>query len=111
MRQETTEPLLPKIPLRWLIGLVTFCSVAFEIIRRAIVFHQPWAMMGTIVLASLLVPILFYLLSFFLASLYCLITSAILGQSLPGPVYHPTKVMPTSEPDLTANNDTNSEQT
>ena len=89
------EPLLPKISLRWLIGLVTVCAVAMGVVQQAITTGQMWAVLTTVVIASLVLPLMMNAGTFSLASLFSMIGSAAVGAEQPARVYSPTTEMPT----------------
>ena len=89
-----SEPFLPKISLRWLIGLVTVSAVAMGIIQQAVTEGQIWAVLLTVFIASLLLPVLVYVGTFSLASLFSTIGSAAVGQEKPQRIYVPTAEMP-----------------
>lgn len=88
------EPFLPKISLRWLIGLVTICACAMGLIQQAITTGQMWAVLATVVIASVLLPVLLYVGTFTLASLFSTIGSAAVGLENPAKLYSPTTEMP-----------------
>jgi len=87
------EPFLPKISLQWLIGLVTVSAVAMGIVQQAVTKGQMWAVLLTVCIASLLLPVLMYVGTFSLASLFSTIGSAAVGQEKPQRVYVPTAEM------------------
>ncbi|MDV6028686.1 hypothetical protein [Stieleria sp.] len=89
-----TEPFLPKISLRWLIGLVTVCAVAMGVVQQAITTGQLWAVLTTVLIATLTLPFLMYVGSFSLASLFSTLGSAAMGPEQPMRVHAPTTEMP-----------------
>ena len=91
-----SEPFLPKISLRWLIGLVTISAIAMGVIQQAITTGQMWAVLSTVLIASVLVPVLMYVGTFSLASLFSTIGSAAVGLEKPPKVNSPTAQMPTA---------------
>ncbi|MCO8125004.1 hypothetical protein NHH03_24925 [Stieleria sp. TO1_6] len=88
------EPILPKISLSGLIGLVTASAVAMGIVQQAVTNGQTWAVLTTIALAAIVVPVLMYVGTFSAASLFSTIGSAAMGPDAPQVVYVPTAVMP-----------------
>ncbi|MCA9140840.1 MAG: hypothetical protein KDB00_28915 [Planctomycetales bacterium] len=88
------EPFLPKISLRWLIGLVTVCACAMGVIQQAISTGSQWAVLATVVIASIAMPVLMYVATFALASLFSTIGSAAVGLESPAKIYVPTTKMP-----------------
>ena len=94
-----TEPFLPKISLRWLIGLVTVCAVAMGVVQQAITTGQLWAVLATVLIAALALPFLMYVGSFSLASLFSTIGSAAVGPEQPLRVHVPTTEMPVAMAD------------
>lgn len=100
-----SEPFLPKISLRWLIGLVTVSAVGMGVIQQAVTTGQMWAVLLTVFIASVLLPILMYVGTFSLASLFSTIGSAAVGLEPPPRVYVPTTEMPdgNSTRDVTPN--------
>jgi hypothetical protein len=91
-----TERFLPRISLRWLIGLVTVSAIAMGIVQQAVATGQIWAVLITVAIASVLLPVLMYVGTFALASLFSTIGSAAVGHETPPPVYLPTTEMPGS---------------
>ncbi len=70
------EPLLPKVSLRWLIGLVTICSLSMAVIQQAVVNRQTWSILLSLALASIVLPAVLYVATFSLASLFAAFGSA-----------------------------------
>ncbi len=97
MADSDTEPLMPKISLSWLIGLVTLCAIAMGIIQRAVSTGSTWSIMVTIIIASALVPFLWYAGTFALAMLFSSIGSAAAGEDAPQAIYTPTTQMPPTQ--------------
>jgi len=70
------EPLLPTVSLRSLIGLVTVCSLSMAVVQQAFTNQQTWAVLLTVVIAAVVIPILVYVATFSLASLFATLGSA-----------------------------------
>ena len=94
MSQPPKEPLLPKIPLIALIGLVTTSAVVMAVVRQAVATQQMWAVLITVAVATVLSPALLYLATFALASLFSTVGSAAAGPERPSRVHVPTPRMP-----------------
>lgn len=91
--RTVNEPFLPRISLSWLIGLVTVCAVAMGVIQQAVMTGAMWAVLTTVAIASLVLPLLLYVGTFSLASLFSTIGSAAVGPDRPVPIYVPTGAM------------------
>ena len=91
-----SEPFLPKVSLRWLIGLVTVSAIAMAVILRAVTQGQMGWVLLTVFIASLVLPFLMYVGTFALASLFSTIGSAAMGPDNPERVYAATTEMPRS---------------
>lgn len=88
------EPFLPKISLRWLIGLVTLCAIAMAVILQAVTQGQMGWVLLTVFIVSLVLPFVMYVGTFALASLFSTIGSAAMGPDGPERVYSATTEMP-----------------
>ncbi|WP_147865961.1 hypothetical protein [Stieleria maiorica] len=93
-----SEPFLPKISLRWLIGLVTVCAAAMGVVQQAVSNGQPWAVLTTVLIAVVTLPLLMCVATFSLASLFSTIGSAAIGPEQPAKVYVPATRMPDVTP-------------
>mgnify|MGYP001819632564 FL=1 len=91
-----SEPFLPKVSLRWLIGLVTACAIAMAVILQAVNRGQVGWVLLTVFIASLVLPFLMYVGTFALASLFSTIGSAAMGADAPERVHVATTEMPRS---------------
>lgn len=88
------EPFMPKISLRWLIGFVTVCAVSMGIFQQALTRGQMWAVLLAIAISSVLLPALFYVGTFSLASLFSSVGAAAVAVEAPEKLYTPTLEMP-----------------
>lgn len=88
------EPLLPKISLRWLIGLVTVCSLSMAVVQQALMHRQTWSVMMTVAIAATVLPLMIYAGSFAVASFFASIGSAVIRPTVSSPQHVPTSVMP-----------------
>lgn len=104
---NVSEPVLPKISLRWLIGAVTISALVMAAILQAFREGQTAWVLVTVFVAALIVPLLMYAGTFALASLFSTIGSAAAGQDSPERIYLATTEMPSSVPssDLSVSGD------
>ena len=88
------EPFLPKISLRLLIGAVTISAIAMGVVQQAVTAGQTWAVLASVLIAAILVPVLLYIATFSLASLFSTLGSAAVGPEKPQVIHRPTDRMP-----------------
>lgn len=88
------EPFLPKISLRLLIGAVTISAIAMGVVQQAVTAGQTWAVLASVLIAAILVPVLLYIATFSLASLFSTLGSAAVGPEKPQVIHRPTEHMP-----------------
>ncbi|MEO1526168.1 MAG: hypothetical protein AAFX06_12080 [Planctomycetota bacterium] len=88
------EPLLPQIPLIGLIGLVALSAVIMAVFHQAATAQQLWAIMASIGIATALLPVLLYLVTFGLAMIFSEIGAAAAPAQEQERVHAPTAEMP-----------------
>lgn len=91
---SSSEPLLPQIPLKLLIGLVTVSAVMMGVVQQAFMHQQMWSVLLTVVIASMLLPLLIYAGSFAIASLFATVGQVAIGHRPERDVHQPTATMP-----------------
>ncbi len=98
MSKASSTPMLPKISLRLLIGVVTLSGVAMAIFQQAIAHHTTWAVMAMAAILALVTPFLLYVGSFSLASLFSTVGAVAAGDAQQQRVHTPTQWMPGQVP-------------
>ena len=90
------EHFMPKISLRRLIGFVTACAISMGVFQQALTRGQIWAVLLAIAISSILLPALFYIGTFSLASLFSTVGAVADAAEEPEKLYTPTLKMPDS---------------
>ena len=90
-------PVLPKISLRLLIGVVTLSAVSMAIIQHAWTSESTWATVTMAAIFATLVPFLFYAGAYSLAGMFSSVGQVAAGPGSEKPVHTPTMVMPTAD--------------
>ena len=94
MSAQNPPPLLPKISLRLLIGVVTLSAFSMGVVQQALTTGALWAILTSSVIASLMIPFLFYIASYTLASFFSSLGTVAVGHVAETRVHTPTASMP-----------------